>query len=260
MERIQDPARCLHFVDANDQEQANRKRRKEEEVVRREWLVAIIGLVVLTIMLLPKTGFAQKIVNDRNWHLCLSMSGYGVSSDFGAIYDDIANSGEAYKLGGGTRITLSLSKRVAHLLSVGARASYGGEGEANVNGAQVGTGAEYLAIAELRQPLGRWFGIKGTFGAGVASYRKTMGLYYYGWGGDIGEIEALLDSYGSVSEKSFELLIEPTLELRISSVVTFEVIGSYRYLSGKTVELGSSRIEILKSRFTMGGGLGFHIS
>lgn len=231
----------------------------------------LIALAV-AVVLVTSLDASGKSLQDRNWHLALAFSGSGHGGGLGNTVSPNPDYGFNAETSAGICAAASITKSVSHRLSVGIRLGAYAEGNSdfsNFSGLSVsgGSGTEVLAIVELRHPLSQSFGFKGTVGIGRTSYSNTVRIVAYvpnevGYG-----VYPSLHAT-DISGNALEILLEPTLELRLSSVVSLEVFGAYRYIQTKesgdiryfgTDEVRIPSFKVLGPSFTMGVGLGIHI-
>jgi hypothetical protein len=219
-----------------------------------------IAVTALTLLSLAASSALTATVQDKGWHMSFHFSGVGQSNDLDDLIEDYSPMISGGTTDIGIRAFASLTKSVSHTFAAGIRAGVFGEGSSGYAGASGGTGTELFAIAEARTALSQSFGLKGTAGVGRVSFSKgivALGTDSF-WGWDLFTEDA--------TASTVAVLLEPCLEIRLSSVVTLEVIGAYRFIPAQTTEVpvydnGQERMEeinLLKSGFSMGGGIGFH--
>ncbi len=235
------------------------------------------SIIVITMAaLLLGTSTDAKTVQDRNIHLIISCSQSGAAQVSPQI-----NGSNGYNLPGnvkasfGARGLASLTRSISRSFAVGVQGSVY---------AQVKTGDQYqylktaaagydlLGIVEYRCALSSVFGFKGTLGVGKAWYVNPMSVcnwvdqeIYPGY-----SVSVPVLSNCNFTQSATEILIQPAIELRLSSVVSFDFFGSYRHLPTKYSDaimiqsvddaaMEIPRFKTMESSFTLGVGLGLHM-
>ncbi|HOD66945.1 MAG TPA: hypothetical protein PLR32_02395 [candidate division Zixibacteria bacterium] len=216
-------------------------------------------VIALAAAALIASTAAARTVQDRNWHMCFSMSGSEKLTNLDQL-TPAETPAEAAEVSAavGVNLTGSLAKAISPTFAIGIRGGFFAEGDGGYEGASGGTGTEVLGILEGRCTLNSWLGLKGTAGVGRVSISKDIAKMNV----DPDNMLGVDFHIGKISESGLEVLLEPGLEVRLSSVVTLEVLGAYRIRPSKEVEAANlgydKKITVLDSGFSMGGGIGFH--